>query len=140
MSTSGIHSKVQEVKDLTRIERIGAHSHIRGKHNRIQAGFNVVLNRSWSRWLTWTQKDLTRYGWPGKYSRKLSILEYEVHTFESGRYNNVDTNLWLYDRLNAEELLVLSWAWSVMVKSLVELSSSEDSPVLEKPQLRKYSQ
>ena len=30
MSTSGIHSKVQEVKDLTRIERIGAHSHIRG--------------------------------------------------------------------------------------------------------------
>jgi hypothetical protein len=31
MSTSGIHSKVQEVKDLTRIERIGAHSHIRGK-------------------------------------------------------------------------------------------------------------
>ena len=30
MSTSGIHSKVQEVKDMTRIERIGAHSHIRG--------------------------------------------------------------------------------------------------------------
>ena len=30
MSTSGLHSKVQEVKDLTRIERIGAHSHIRG--------------------------------------------------------------------------------------------------------------
>ena len=30
MSTSGIHSKVKEVKDLTRIERIGAHSHIRG--------------------------------------------------------------------------------------------------------------
>ena len=30
MSTSGIHSKVQEVKDLTRIELIGAHSHIRG--------------------------------------------------------------------------------------------------------------
>jgi len=30
MSTTGIHSKVQEVKDLTRIERIGAHSHIRG--------------------------------------------------------------------------------------------------------------
>ena len=31
MSTSGIHAKVQEVKDQTRIERIGAHSHIRGK-------------------------------------------------------------------------------------------------------------
>ena len=31
MSATGIHSKVQEVKDLTRIERIGAHSHIRGK-------------------------------------------------------------------------------------------------------------
>lgn len=30
MSTSGIQSKVQEVKDMTRIERIGAHSHIRG--------------------------------------------------------------------------------------------------------------
>ena len=30
MSTSGINAKVQEVKDLTRIERIGAHSHIRG--------------------------------------------------------------------------------------------------------------
>ena len=30
MSTSGIQAKVQEVKDLTRIERIGAHSHIRG--------------------------------------------------------------------------------------------------------------
>lgn len=30
MSTSGIHAKVQEVKDQTRIERIGAHSHIRG--------------------------------------------------------------------------------------------------------------
>ena len=30
MSNSGIHSKVQEVKDMTRIERIGAHSHIRG--------------------------------------------------------------------------------------------------------------
>ena len=30
MTTTGIHSKVQEVKDLTRIERIGAHSHIRG--------------------------------------------------------------------------------------------------------------
>ena len=28
---SEVHSKVQEVKDLTRIERIGAHSHIRGK-------------------------------------------------------------------------------------------------------------
>lgn len=31
MTTAGIGSKVQEVKDLTRIERIGAHSHIRGK-------------------------------------------------------------------------------------------------------------
>ena len=30
MSTSGIQAKVQEVKDMTRIERIGAHSHIRG--------------------------------------------------------------------------------------------------------------
>ena len=30
MSTSGIHSKVEQAKDLTRIERIGAHSHIRG--------------------------------------------------------------------------------------------------------------
>jgi RuvB-like protein 2 len=30
MSTAGITSKVQEIKDLTRIERIGAHSHIRG--------------------------------------------------------------------------------------------------------------
>ena len=30
MSTTGIQAKVQEVKDLTRIERIGAHSHIRG--------------------------------------------------------------------------------------------------------------
>ena len=36
MTTTGIHSKVQEVKDLTRIERIGAHSHIRG--NQIIAG------------------------------------------------------------------------------------------------------
>ena len=34
MSTSGIHAKVQEVKDQTRIERIGAHSHIRGKNKR----------------------------------------------------------------------------------------------------------
>jgi len=33
MTTTGIHSKVQEVKDLTRIERIGAHSHIRGIYN-----------------------------------------------------------------------------------------------------------
>ena len=30
MSNSGINTKVNEVKDLTRIERIGAHSHIRG--------------------------------------------------------------------------------------------------------------
>ena len=30
MSSTGVHAKVQEVKDLTRIERIGAHSHIRG--------------------------------------------------------------------------------------------------------------
>merc|ERR1712153_67868 len=30
MSTSGLQAKVQEVKDMTRIERIGAHSHIRG--------------------------------------------------------------------------------------------------------------
>lgn len=27
---SGIQTKVQDVKDQTRIERIGAHSHIRG--------------------------------------------------------------------------------------------------------------
>ena len=30
MSTSGIQAKVQEVNNMTRIERIGAHSHIRG--------------------------------------------------------------------------------------------------------------
>jgi len=35
MSTSGIHAKVQEVKDQTRIERIGAHSHIRGNNQTI---------------------------------------------------------------------------------------------------------
>jgi hypothetical protein len=28
--TSGISSKIEEIKELTRIERIGAHSHIRG--------------------------------------------------------------------------------------------------------------
>jgi len=27
---TGINTKVEEVKDLTRMERIGAHSHIRG--------------------------------------------------------------------------------------------------------------
>lgn len=140
MSTSGIHSKVQEVKDLTRIERIGAHSHIRGKHKRIKAGFNLFLNRSWSRWLTWTQKDLSGYGWPGKCSRKLSILGYQVYTSVDDSNLSEETNLLLYDRLNAEELLVLSWAWSAKVKSLVELSLLEDSPVLEKPQLRKYFQ
>ena len=30
MSISGMQAKVQDVKDMTRIERIGAHSHIRG--------------------------------------------------------------------------------------------------------------
>ena len=30
MSISGVQAKVSEVKDMTRIERIGAHSHIRG--------------------------------------------------------------------------------------------------------------
>lgn len=28
--TTAINTKVEEVKDLTRMERIGAHSHIRG--------------------------------------------------------------------------------------------------------------
>ncbi len=28
--TTAINTKVEEVKDLTRVERIGAHSHIRG--------------------------------------------------------------------------------------------------------------
>ena len=62
MSTSGIHAKVQEVKDQTRIERIGAHSHIRGKRH---SAFNNEC-RFGSRRQLGAKKDLAGYGRPGK--------------------------------------------------------------------------
>ena len=115
MSTSGIHSKVQEVKDLTRIERIGAHSHIRG------LGLDDSLD----------PRKISQ-GMVGQVS--ISLI-FPIITKMAQIFKN-------FSKLNSFRSMqdaqpVSSFRWLESKRLQEEQSSSVDSQELEKPQLRK---
>ena len=122
MSTSGIQAKVQEVKDMTRIERIGAHSHIRG------LGLDDSLD----------PRKISQ-GMVGQVS--YTSLSYIQKTSSLLWATSLATDLltiFILFRSMLDAQLVLFSAWSETARLLVEPFSSAVSLVLARQPSRKY--